>query len=65
MLFIQIDSRWIAMLHSVAQSSSAWAMHMDIAGLGSAMLSMLLNSIFKRLVVVVLQYVQKVIEICY
>ena len=53
------------MLHSVAQSSPAWAMHMDIAGLGSAMLSMLLNSIFERLVVVVLQYVQKVIEICY
>ena len=53
------------MLHSVAQSSPAWAMHMDIAGLGSAMLSMLLISIFKRLVVVVLQYVQKVIEICY
>ena len=65
MLFIHIDSRWIAMLHSVAQSSPAWAMQMDIAGLGSAMLSMLLNSIFKRLVVVVLQYVKKVIEICY
>ena len=65
MLFIHIDSRWIAMLHSVAQSSPAWAMHIDIAGLGSAMLSIQLNSIFKRLVVVVLQYVQKVIEICY